>query len=270
MYISLDAFYNYDLLISAKNSMKESIKHEIQGSFFDPKDPDAEFIQFEDAKAEIYIENGWIDLELDAIPSILQDQYKISNIIEYNKMAALLSFLDLNKPPKSYAAKHDEVAQCELYLIALIIENAILLTFHLSKLGEFQFYNNSNVFIGILDRVRLSRDPFSGLYSNYDFLIFSGMYKIEKKHVEFLKDTLDLIDEQDYCLKDLPAVLEELENLTSEPIAPANMILEFEKRYNNRVKIPKRPIFYRIPFLAWDQRQDRFFVSQENMSEVIY
>ncbi|MHA1649496.1 MAG: hypothetical protein ACTSYB_04805, partial [Candidatus Helarchaeota archaeon] len=68
----------------------------------------------------------------------------------------------------------------------------------------------------------------------------------------------------------LPNVLDELETLAHHSFIDSNTIFQFEEKYRNLVKIPKRPIFYRVPFLAWDQKQNYFYVSKENISEVIY
>ncbi len=266
MFVKLDSFYSMDLLIRAKDHMLDEFPDQIQEKTVNPA---AETIQLKDASLEIRLEKNRIAIELDQIPAFLQEDYHFSNVIEYNKLAETLSFLDLNKPPKSFAAK-DEISKCELFLIAKIIEKTILLTFNLEKLSDFQFYTLSGNFLGILSRIRLNRDAFSGTYSTYDCLIFAERFKVEKRHIAILKDFLEIINEEDYCLANLPDVLDELEGLTTHPFIEAEKIRSLEQQYKNRVKIPKRPIFYRVPFLAWDQRQTQFYVPAENISEVIY
>ncbi len=268
MYLRLDAFYERDILIKAKNHMIQE---------FDPfiekitRNSHSNIIKLDDAILEISLNDYRIEVLLNRIPDFLLDEYQFSNIIEYNKYADAFHMLDLNKPPKSFAAK-TEVQKAELFLIAKILEKAILLIFNLDKLSEFQFYMiaETPIYLGTLTRIRMIRDAFSGIFSTYDCLIFSERFKIEKKHVLILKDILELIDKEDYCLENLPNVLDELETLAHHSFIDSNTIFQFEEKYRNLVKIPKRPIFYRVPFLAWDQKQNYFYVSKENISEVIY
>lgn len=268
MFLKLDAFYSPSLLVEAKNLVVQEFSDHIEQII---PDHASEIIVFEDARLEFFLKNRRIEIKLNKIPAFLQqDEYKFSNIIEYNKAAATLNILDLNLPPKGYAARRNEIEICELFIIAKVIEKAILRIFNLEKFSEFQFYTMAGHFLGDVDRIRLNRDSFSGVFSTYDCLIFSDRFKIEKRHIELLKDSLEIIDEEDYCLENLPDVLEELEKFTNKPYIQAETILNFEKLYKNRIKIPKRPIFHRIPFLAWDQRQKQFYIPEENITEVIY
>jgi hypothetical protein len=267
MYIDLDAFYGIELLKQAKDRLIKHYITQITQAGPDPEDPEMDLIQFQDATLSLLIEEGVIDVELDTIPSFLKNNYMQSNIIEYNKHAYLLGMLDLNKPPKSLAAK-TELSRCELYIIAQIIENAILITFHLNKFAEFQFYTPAG-YLGILTRVRLNRDIVSGLYYNYDCLIFAGKYKVEKRDIEVLEDISTIVESDDYCFEDLPVLLDELKDLTLKPYVAAEVIAGIEKLH--RIKVPKVPLFYRIPFLAWDQRdRTSFHVQGENISLISY
>jgi hypothetical protein len=267
MYIDLDALYSRSVLNDAKNLLHEQYSEFIKRIVPDPKDSDFETIQFVDAQLELIIEDGRIDVQLDRIPKFLEDQYLISNVIEYNKFAASLNQLDLNKPPKTLASKNN-IERCELFINAKLIENAIISIFHLNKLSEFQFYTLADRYLGIATRIRLNRDLL-GIFRTYDFLIFTERYKIEKKDIATLKDILDIVDKEDYCFADLPVVLDDLEDLTLKPFVEAETVSSFEKLY--RIKVPKRPIFYRIPFLAWNQRdRTKFYVSEENITELIF
>ncbi|NVM30888.1 MAG: hypothetical protein HWN65_18755 [Candidatus Helarchaeota archaeon] len=267
MYIDLDEFYDYDLLNQAKNRLLEEVSDQIKQIIPDA-DPEFEIIEFKDARLELLIEDGWIDAKLNKIPAFLPDFYPVSNVVEYSKLAKTLRMLDVNTPPKFLAAK-TALQKAELFLIAKLIENAILIQFDLNKIGEFQFYTLSGDFLGILTRIRLNRDPFTGVFKTYDFLIFSECYKIERKDIATLKDCLDIVDKADYCFEDLPEVLDDLEILTEKSYVEAEQISVIEKTF--KMKVPKRPIFYRIPFLAWDRRDRmQFFVSEEYISEVIY
>ncbi len=267
MYIDLDSFYNIELLKQAKDRLIKQYSAQIAQAGPDPEDSEMDLIQFRDATLSLLIEEGVIDVELDAIPSFLKDSYMQSNIIEYNKHAYLLGMLDLNKPPKSLAAKTD-LRRCELYIIAQIIENAILITFQLDKFAEFQFYTPAE-FLGILTRVRLNRDIASGRYFNYDCLIFAGKYKVEKRDIEVLEDISTIVEKDDYSFENLPSLLDELKDLTLKPYVAAEAIAEIEKVHG--IKVPKVPLFYRIPFLAWDQRdRTSFHVQKENISLISY
>ena len=83
-----------------------------------------------------------------------------------------------------------------------------------------------------------------------------------------LKDIATIVDKEDYCVQDLPELIDQLEDFTKVPFVEAEEIENFEKV--NRIKIPKRPIFYRIPFLVWTQQQKAFYVPDESISELIY
>ena len=265
MYLKLDEFYFYDRLFEAKNLLLQEFSNNIEKI---TQNHVSEIIQFKDARLELSLEDQRIEMELDQIPAFLQDEYHYSNIIEYNKYAESLQMLDFNRPPKSFAVP-DEIGKCELFLIAKMIEKAILLTFNLNKFSEFQFYTTKGTFLGTLSRIRLNRD-LTGIFTNYDCSIFSERFKIEKKHIILLKDSLEIIDKEDYCLNNLPEILEELEAFTYSPYIEADKIYKLEELYKNRVKIPKRPIFYRVPFLLWEQQKKNFYVAAENISEIIY
>ncbi|NVM52912.1 MAG: hypothetical protein HWN66_04355 [Candidatus Helarchaeota archaeon] len=264
MYIDIDEFYSDGLLNVAKNLFLGQYSDYVRRVSLDQ---DFELIEFEDAQLELYLEEGWIDVQLDKIPTCLQDKYLVSNVTEYNKLASTLRMLDLNKPPKFLAAKN-ELERCELFVIAKLIENAILVTFDLNKLTEFQFYTLSGEFLGILTRIRLIRDVF-GRFKNYDCLVFAENYIIDKKDIATLKDILNIVDKEDYCFENLPEVLNELEDLTLKPFVEAEEITRLENLH--RIKIPKRVLFYRIPFSVWEQHQrTNFYVPEENISEIIY
>lgn len=267
MHIDLEEFYNRGVLDVAKNLFLGDYSADIVRVIPDPLDPNYETILFEDAQLELIIEDGWIDAQLDEIPQFLKRQPLISNIIEYSKLAESLHRLDLDTPPKFLAAQTD-LEQYELFIIAKLIEYAILTTFNLKKLSEFQFYTFSGNFLGILARIRLSRD-YLGTFRNHDCLLSAEKYKIERKDIAMLKDISAIVDEQDYCFTDLPALLDELEDLTLKPHVSSEELARIENLH--KIKIPKNPIFYRIPFLTWTQREKmHFFVSEDVVSEIIY
>ena len=267
MYIDLDEFYSRGVLNVAKNLLLGQYSNAINRVIPDPEDPGFETILFEDSQLELIIEKGHIDAQLDRIPQFLKHQFLLSNVIEYNKIADSLHKLDLHKPPKFLAAKTD-IDLCELFIIAQLIELAIVATFNLHKLTEFQFYTLSGDYLGILTRIRLNRDVF-GIFHNYDCLIFAEKYIIEKKDIATLKDISEFVDEEDYCFSDLSDVLDELDDLTLKSFVESEEINRLESLH--RIKIPKVPIFHRIPFMAWTQRErTNFYVSDDVISEVRY
>lgn len=264
MRLKLDEFFEEQLLFQAKNLVLEDFIEHIKESH---SNFSTEITKFEKACLEIKITGRQIKLKLDSIPDFLQEDYRISNITEYNKYAASLHLLDLNKPPKFYTTRN-EIERCECHLIAKIIEKAVLLIFNLTKLSEFQFYNYSGNYLGIITRIRLNHDLITNTFSIYDCLIFTERYKIEKKDIDTLKDILKIVGKEDYCVQNLPEIINELEGFTKFPFIEAEEIIDFEKL--NHVKVPKRPIFYRIPFLVWTQQQKAFYVPDESISELIY
>jgi len=264
MYLKLDEFFEDQLLIQAKNLFLEEIIEYIREKH---SNTIKELIKFEKACLEIGIARRRVKVKLDSIPDFLQETYHVSNITEYNKYADSLHLLDLNKPPKFYATK-SEIERCECYIIAKIIENAILLILNLTKLSEFQVYTFFGNYLGIVTRIRLSRDLITDTFSIYDCLIFMERYRIEKKDIAMLKEILKIVEKEDYCVQNLPEIINELEGFTKFSFIEAEDIIEFEKL--NRIKVPKRPIFYRIPFLVWNKRQKAFYVPNESISEFIY
>jgi len=268
MHINLDEFYSSDLLRQAEKRLITQLSGHIHKVCADPEAPETDLICFHDAELSLAIEEAYIGVQLDRIPSCLQDKYLPSNIIEYNKHAHLFGLLDLNKPPKFLAAK-SEINKYELYIIAKLIENALLITFQMTKFAEFQFYSHSNLYLGILSRLRLRRDIMSGFYFNHDCLIFTEKYKIEKRDIELLEDISTIVEQKDYCFEDLPTLLDELKDLTLKPQIEAEVVVNIEQLY--RIKIPKTPLFYRFPFLAWDQRdRTHFYVPDENITIISY
>lgn len=245
MRLKLNEFFDDSVLIGAKNLVLGDISEPIK----------------------IEIKDRQINVDLESIPDSLQDEYQPSNVIEFNKHASSLNLLDLNKPPKYYAAQN-EIEKCECYIIAKIIEKAILLIFNVAKLADFQFYSYSGRYLGTITRIRLNRDLITGIFSIYDCLIFQERYKVEKRHIAMLKDITTIIDKEDYCIQNLPEIIDQLGEFTKVPFVEAEEIGSFEKIY--RLKIPKRPIFYQIPFLVWTQQQQAFYVPDINISELIY
>jgi hypothetical protein len=264
MRLKLDEFFEDPLLFQAKNLFLEEFSEYIRerrSNFA------TEIIRFEKTFLEISITGRRLKVKLDSIPDFMQEDYQNSSIIEYNKYAASLHLLDLNKPPKFYATRN-EIERCECYLIGKIIEKAILLIFNLTKLSEFQFYTYSGNYLGVITRIRLNHDLITNTFSIYDCLIFTEHYKIEKKDIATLKDILKIVEKEDYCVQNLPEIINELEGFTKFPFIEAEDVISFEKL--NRVKIPKRPIFHRIPFLVWTQQQKAFYVPDESISELVY
>jgi hypothetical protein len=263
MRLKLDEFFDDHILIEAKNLVLEDIAQyiKIYPEF------NNESIEIDNASLKIQIISREINVELDSIPNFLQGTYQVSNIIEFNKHASSLHLLDFNAPPKYYAAQN-KTEKCECYLIAVIIEHAIALIFNLAKFAEFQFYSYSGNYLGAITRVRLNRDLITGTFSIYDCLIFQERYKVEKRHIAMLKDITTIVDKEDYCFQNLPEIIDQLEEFTKVPFVEAEEIGRFEKLH--RIKIPKSPLFYRIPFLIWTQQQKAFLVPDESISELIY
>ncbi len=264
MRLKLNEFFDNRILIGAKNLLLEEMSEYIQenSSPFDP-----ELIRFKNTSLKMKLTDHQIHVELDSIPDVLQEEYQVSNVIEFNKHASSLNLLDLNKPPKYYATQN-ETEKCECYLIAKLIEKAILLIFDVAKLAEFQFYSFSGNYLGSITRIRLNHDLVTGKFSIYDCLIFTDRYRIEKRDIAMLKDIMTIVDEEDYCVQNLPEIIENLKEFTKFPSIDAEVIISFEK--SNRVKVPKRPIFYRIPFLVWTQQQKAFYVPDESILELVY
>ena len=224
MRLKLNEFFDNSILIGAKTLVLEEIPEDIK----------------------IEIKDRQIDVDLDSIPDSLKDEYQTSSVIEFNKYAGSLKFLDLNKPAKYYATQN-ETEKCECYVIAKVIEKAILLIFDLTKLAEFQFYSYSGRYLGSLTRIRLNHDLVTGIFAIYDCLIFMERYRIEDRDIAMLKDIMELVDKADYCVQNLPEIIDKLKEFTKFPSIEAEVIIGFEK--SNQVKVPKRPLFYRIPLV---------------------
>ncbi|MHA1263648.1 MAG: hypothetical protein ACTSRS_00280 [Candidatus Helarchaeota archaeon] len=267
MNIDLDAFYNRIVLTQAKNLFITQFSQHICEINSFSITSNTEIISFSDARLELTINPGRISVVLDQIPSFLKDIYQVSNVIECSLFSKALSFDLIDKPPKFLATK-TELQRCELFLIAKLIENALLSIYGLEKLSEFQFYTVDGTFLGFLTRIRLIRDIF-GIFHNYDCLIFAERYIIDKKDIITLKEISEIVDKDDYCFEDLPLVLDELEPLTSKPFIESEEINWFENLY--RIKIPKTPIFYRIPFMSWTRHgRTSFYVSPDIITELKY
>lgn len=264
MRLKLNEFFEDHVLIEAKNLLLGEISEYIKKI---SSESNRDSIDFGKGSLEIEIKDRQINVELDSIPDFLTEEYQVSNVIEFNQIASSLNLLDLNKPPKYYATQN-EIEKCECYLIAKIIEKTVLLIFDLAKFAEFQFYSFSGNYLGALTRIRLNRDLITGTFSIYDCLIFKERYKVEKRHIAMLKDITTIVDKEDYCFQNLPELIDQLEDFTKKPFIEAEEIGNFEKM--NRLKIPKRPIFYRIPFLVWTQQQKAFYVPDASITELVY
>ena len=99
-------------------------------------------------------------------------------------------------------------------------------------------------------------------------MLFAEKFKLEKRDIALLQDALELVDEADYCFEELPNVLGKLKKLTKKPSVDAPTIAGIEKVH--RIKVPKLPIFHRVPFYTWTQKGTRFEVSKKHISEFIF
>jgi hypothetical protein len=266
MHLDLDEFYSQNHLEAARDLLLTEYSEHINRAITDPLDPNFITILFPDAQLELSLSAGRIDAQLNTIPTFLEDQYHISNVIECSPFSKSLSSELIDKPPKYLGTKNNK-QRCELFILAKLIENALIAVFHLTKFSEFQFYSFSGEFLGTLTRLRLMRDVL-GIFHTHDCLIFADRYVVDAKDVHALKDFTSIIDKEDYCFAELPEVLEDLDALAIKPYVQAEEIARIERLH--RIRVPKKPIFYQVPFLAWNQRRRAaFYVPEDSISELI-